>query len=51
MRPKLVQFFKAGMDLVGREGGAAGRRGSALDADERREVEEAVRALGVGVAG
>ena len=51
MRPKLVQFFKAGMDIVGREGGPTRPPRLALDADERREVEEAVSALGVEVAG
>ena len=28
MKPKLVQYFKAAMDLVGRTGDRAGRRGS-----------------------
>ena len=51
MRSKLVQFFKAGMDLVGREGGPSRPPRLELTTDERREVEEAVAALGVGVPG
>jgi dihydrodipicolinate synthase/N-acetylneuraminate lyase len=51
MHPKLVQFFKAGMDLVGREGGPCRPPRLELTADERRRVEEAVAALGAGVAG
>jgi 4-hydroxy-tetrahydrodipicolinate synthase len=51
MRPKLVQYFKAAMDLAGREGGPCRPPRLELTADERREVEEAVRALGAGVAG
>ena len=51
MRPKLVQYFKAAMDIAGREGGACRPPRLELTADERREVEEAVRALGAGVAG
>jgi 4-hydroxy-tetrahydrodipicolinate synthase len=51
MRPKLVQFFKAAQDLVGREGGPCRPPRLELTAEERREVEEAVRALGAGVAG
>jgi 1-pyrroline-4-hydroxy-2-carboxylate deaminase len=51
MRPKLVQYFKAAMDLVGREGGPCRPPRLELTEDERREVEEAVRALGAGVAG
>jgi 1-pyrroline-4-hydroxy-2-carboxylate deaminase len=51
MRSKLVQFFKAGMDLVGREGGRTRPPRLELTAEERREVEEAVSALGVRVAG
>jgi 4-hydroxy-tetrahydrodipicolinate synthase len=51
MRPKLVQYFKAAMDLAGREGGACRPPRLELTAGERREVEDAVRALGAGVAG
>jgi dihydrodipicolinate synthase/N-acetylneuraminate lyase len=51
MHPKLVQFFKAGMDLVGREGGPCRPPRMSLTDDERRRVEEAVAALGAGVAG
>jgi 4-hydroxy-tetrahydrodipicolinate synthase len=51
MRPKLVQYFKAAMDLVGREGGPSRPPRLGLTEDERNEVEEAVRALGAGVAG
>jgi 4-hydroxy-tetrahydrodipicolinate synthase len=51
MHPKLVQFFKAGMDLVGREGGPCRPPRLELTTDERRRVEEAVAALGAGVAG
>jgi 4-hydroxy-tetrahydrodipicolinate synthase len=51
MRPKLVQYFKAAMDLAGREGGPCRPPRLELTADERHEVEEAVRALGAGVAG
>jgi 1-pyrroline-4-hydroxy-2-carboxylate deaminase len=50
MRPKLVQFFKAAMDLVGRFGGPCRPPRLELTEEERREVEEAVRALGVTVA-
>jgi 4-hydroxy-tetrahydrodipicolinate synthase len=51
MHPKLVQFFKAGMDLVGREGGPCRPPRLELTAEERRRVEDAVAALGAGVAG
>jgi 4-hydroxy-tetrahydrodipicolinate synthase len=51
MHPKLVQFFKAAMDLVGRGGGPCRPPRLDLTEDERRRVEEAVRALGVEVAG
>jgi 4-hydroxy-tetrahydrodipicolinate synthase len=51
MHPKLVQFFKAAMDLVGRRGGPCRPPRLELTEDERRVVEDAVRALGVGVAG
>jgi 4-hydroxy-tetrahydrodipicolinate synthase len=51
MNPKLVQFFKAAMDLVGRGGGPCRPPRLELTEDERRRVEEAVRALGVEVAG
>lgn len=50
MRPKLVQFFKAAMDRVGREGGPCRPPRLALTESDEREVEEAVRALGAGVA-
>jgi 4-hydroxy-tetrahydrodipicolinate synthase len=51
MKPKLVQYFKAAMDSVGRQGGPCRPPRLELTAGERREVEEAVRALGAGVAG
>jgi 4-hydroxy-tetrahydrodipicolinate synthase len=51
MHPKLVQFFKAAMDLVGRRGGPCRPPRLELTEGERRVVEDAVRALGVGVAG
>jgi dihydrodipicolinate synthase/N-acetylneuraminate lyase len=51
MHPKLVQFFKAAMDLVGRAGGPCRPPRLELTEDERRIVEDAVRALGVRVAG
>jgi 4-hydroxy-tetrahydrodipicolinate synthase len=51
MHPKLVQFFKAAMDLVGRAGGSCRPPRLALTEDERRQVERAVRELGVEVAG
>ena len=51
MRPKLVQYFKAAMDLVGRDGGPCRPPRLELTDEERREVEEAVRALGARVAG
>jgi 4-hydroxy-tetrahydrodipicolinate synthase len=51
MRPKLVQFFKAAMDLVGREGGPCRPPRLPLTEAERREVEEAVGMLGATVAG
>ncbi|HEX2415355.1 MAG TPA: dihydrodipicolinate synthase family protein, partial [Thermoleophilaceae bacterium] len=51
MRPKLVQFFKAAMDLVGRDGGACRPPRLALTDAERQEVEKAVAALGARVAG
>jgi 1-pyrroline-4-hydroxy-2-carboxylate deaminase len=46
-----VQFFKAAMDLVGRYGGPCRPPRLDLSEAERREVEEAVRALGARVAG
>ena len=49
MRPKLVQYFKAAMDLTGRRGGPCRPPRLALSEAERREVEEAVAALGAGV--
>jgi 4-hydroxy-tetrahydrodipicolinate synthase len=51
MRPKLVQFFKAAMDVVGREGGTCRAPRLELTQPERREVELAVAALGAEVAG
>ena len=51
MRSKLVQFFKAAMDLTGREGGHCRPPRMALTESERQEVEEAVAALGERVAG
>jgi 1-pyrroline-4-hydroxy-2-carboxylate deaminase len=51
MHPKLVQFFKAAMDLVGRGGGPCRPPRLELTEDERRRVEASVRALGVEVAG
>lgn len=51
MRPKLVQFFKAAMDLTGQRGGSCRPPRLGLTEDEQREVEEAVAALGVKVAG
>jgi 4-hydroxy-tetrahydrodipicolinate synthase len=51
MHPKLVQFFKEAMDLVGRAGGPCRPPRLPLTEDERRQVERAVRALGVEVAG
>jgi 4-hydroxy-tetrahydrodipicolinate synthase len=49
MRPKLVQFFKAAMDMVGRRGGPCRPPRLELTKAERREVEEAVAALGAEV--
>ncbi|MGH2804067.1 MAG: dihydrodipicolinate synthase family protein, partial [Thermoleophilaceae bacterium] len=51
MHPKLVQFFKAAMDAVGREGGPCRPPRLELTAQERRRVDEAVAALGAGVTG
>jgi 4-hydroxy-tetrahydrodipicolinate synthase len=51
MHPKLVQFFKAAMDMVGRAGGSCRPPRLELTEDERRQVEGTVRALGVEVAG
>jgi 4-hydroxy-tetrahydrodipicolinate synthase len=51
MHPKLVQFFKAAMDLVGRAGGPCRPPRLELTEPERREVEAAVNALGVEVTG
>jgi 1-pyrroline-4-hydroxy-2-carboxylate deaminase len=51
MHPKLVQFFKAAMDLVGRAGGSCRPPRLPLTEGERHQVERAVRALGVEVAG
>jgi dihydrodipicolinate synthase/N-acetylneuraminate lyase len=51
MHPKLVQFFKAAMDLVGRAGGPCRPPRLELTERERREVEAAVNALGVEVIG
>ena len=50
MKPKLVQYFKAAMDLVGRTGGPCRPPRLELTADEHREVEDAVRALRAEVA-
>jgi 4-hydroxy-tetrahydrodipicolinate synthase len=50
MKPKLVQYFKAAMDLAGRTGGPCRPPRLELTDEERHEVEAAVRALGVGVA-
>ncbi len=50
MKPKLVQYFKAAMDLVGRTGGPCRPPRLELTDEERHEVEAAVRALGVEVA-
>ena len=49
MRPKLVQYFKAAMDLTGRPGGPCRPPRLELSQSERREVEHAVTALGAGV--
>jgi dihydrodipicolinate synthase/N-acetylneuraminate lyase len=49
MRPKLVQYFKAAMDLTGRPGGPCRPPRLELSETEHREVEEAVAALGAGV--
>jgi dihydrodipicolinate synthase/N-acetylneuraminate lyase len=51
MKPKLVQYFKAAMDMVGRRGGPSRPPRLPLTETERRETEEAVRALGAEVAG
>jgi dihydrodipicolinate synthase/N-acetylneuraminate lyase len=51
MHPKLVQFFKAAMDLVGRAGGPCRPPRLELTERERRQVEAAVNALGVEVTG
>ncbi len=51
MRSKLVQFFKAAMDLLGRDGGPCRPPRLELTESERQEVEEAVAALGARVAG
>jgi dihydrodipicolinate synthase/N-acetylneuraminate lyase len=50
MRPKLVQYFKAAMDLTGRRGGPCRPPRLELNEGEQREVKEAVAALGAGVA-
>lgn len=50
MRPKLVQFFKAAMDMTGQRGGPSRPPRLELTDAERREVEQAVAALGAGVA-
>ena len=51
MKTKLVQYFKAAMDIAGHDGGPCRPPRLALTEAEQREVEEAVRALGVGVPG
>lgn len=48
-QPKLVQFFKAAIDMVGRRGGYCRPPRLELTAAERLEVEAAVRALGAEV--
>jgi 4-hydroxy-tetrahydrodipicolinate synthase len=50
MRPKLVQYFKAAMDMTGRYGGPCRPPRLELTESERREVEQAVARLGAGVA-
>jgi 4-hydroxy-tetrahydrodipicolinate synthase len=50
MRSKLVQFFKAAQDLIGREGGPCRAPRLELTDAEQDEVREAVRALGAEVA-
>ena len=49
MKPKLVQYFKAAMDLTGRRGGPCRPPRLELTPDERSEVEQAVASLGAGV--
>jgi 4-hydroxy-tetrahydrodipicolinate synthase len=51
MRSKLVQFFKAAMDLTGHRGGPCRPPRLELTPAERSEVEEAVAALGARVPG
>lgn len=46
MTPKLVQYFKAGMDAVGREGGPTRPPRLPLDAAERLRLDAAIAALG-----
>jgi dihydrodipicolinate synthase/N-acetylneuraminate lyase len=50
-QPKLVQLYKAAIDMVGRRGGHSRPPRLELTAAERLEVEEALRALGVEVPG
>ncbi|MBV9817147.1 MAG: dihydrodipicolinate synthase family protein [Solirubrobacterales bacterium] len=45
MTPKLVQYFKAGMDAIGRYGGPCRPPRLDLTGDERREVADAIAAL------
>jgi 4-hydroxy-tetrahydrodipicolinate synthase len=51
MHPKLVQFFKAALDAVGRDGGPCRPPRLELSDAERRRVEHAVAALRAEVAG
>ena len=46
MTPKLVQYFKAGIDAVGRLGGPCRPPRLPLDEDERARLDAAVAALG-----
>lgn len=50
MHPKLVQFFKAAMDQVGRPGGPCRPPRLPLTDVEQEMVDDAIRALGAGVA-
>jgi 4-hydroxy-tetrahydrodipicolinate synthase len=50
MTPKLVQYFKAAMDAVGYAGGPTRPPRLPLTDDERAALEEALAALGAGVA-
>ena len=48
MSPKLVQYFKAGMDAVGRYGGPCRPPRLPLDDADRRILDDALAALGTG---